>query len=218
MIANIFQNSNIIIYENDSIDKTLRILQKWAKNSKYNIKIISEKNVPGKRTHRLAHGRNILLNEALILNNDYFVVIDLDNVINDLTIDSFNTCFNYNNIDWAMLGANQEEFYYDIWALRTKDNWLNFDWAKCHYDLGDTNFCLKSRIRKLKIQDELIEVDSCFGGLAIYKTKYLKNCKYYGGDDDDEICEHVPFHDDIRRKNNGRIFINTKLINCLKYN
>lgn len=104
--------------------------------------------------------------------------------------------------------------YYDLWALRTKDEWLNFDFEKCIKDIGDSEFCFNTRKRTLKIQDELIEVNSCFGGLAIYKTIYLKNCKYYGGDGENEICEHVPFHADII-KNGGRIFINTKMINCV---
>ena len=45
------------------------------------------------------------------------------------------------------------------------------------------------------------------------KTKYIKNCKYYGGSGEKELCEHVNFHNEIREKNKGKIFINTKMIN-----
>ena len=67
MISEIFQKYQIIIYENDSKDNTLNILNNWKNNNK-NIEIISEKNVSGLRTQRLAHGRNILLKKALKLN------------------------------------------------------------------------------------------------------------------------------------------------------
>ena len=61
---------------------------------------------------------------------------------------------------------------------------------------------------------DLIEVKSCFGGLGIYKTKFIKNCKYYGGEDtDNEVCEHVAFNECIYA-NGGKLFINPKMINC----
>jgi len=50
--------------------------------------------------------------------------------------------------------------------------------------------------------DELIQVHSCFGGLAFYKMSAVKDCMYDGGD-----CEHVPFHACIN-KNGGKIFLN----------
>ena len=87
MISEIFQKYQIIIYENDSKDNTLNILNNWKNNNK-NIEIISEKNVSGLRTQRLAHGRNILLKKALKLNYDYLIVIDLDDVNQNLTKES----------------------------------------------------------------------------------------------------------------------------------
>jgi hypothetical protein len=53
-----------------------------------------------------------------------------------------------------------------------------------------------------------IEVDSAFGGFAIYRRSSLADTAAYEGVE----CEHVTFHDHIRR-NGGRIFINPKLIN-----
>jgi len=212
LISNTFKKVNIIIYENDSIDNTLKILNNWKLNSKYDIKIISETNIPGKRTHRLSYARNLLLDEALKLNNYYLIVIDLDDVNSSLTIDNFLSSFSYEN-DWACLCANQKDKYYDLWALRTKDDWMNFDCWQCFNEKNDIDFCVKSREKNLPVQKKLIEVESCFGGLAIYKTKYLRNCKYYGGKDDFETCEHVNFNNDIRNKNNGTIFINTNMIN-----
>ena len=58
-----------------------------------------------------------------------------------------------------------------------------------------------------------LKVDSAFGGLAIYQTKFLKNCKYEGQNAlGEQMCEHVPFHKSFR-KNGGSIYINPALIN-----
>ena len=213
MIADIFRNSKIIIYENDSLDDTLKLLNNWKDKSPFDIEIISEKNIEGKRTHVLSNARNLLLKKALELQTEYLLVIDLDDSIYDLTQQSILSNFKHNDIDWACLGANQEYEYYDVWALRTFDDWLPFDWVECRdEEKKDISYCLYSRYRKIEKTPNLIEVKSCFGGTAIYKTKYLKNCSYYGGTGQKEVCEHVKFNECIR-KNGGRIYINPEFIN-----
>jgi acetyltransferase-like isoleucine patch superfamily enzyme len=214
MIANLFYQHQIIIYENDSNDKTLSILKEWksSREDKYDIKIISETNIKGKRTHVLSYARNLLLKEALKYDYEYFIVVDLDDVITDLDEKGILSSFELNNeVDWAGIGGNQN-VYYDIWALRTKDDWLKFDWMECYSKLKDYNHCCISRHREINPDDEMIEVESCFGGIMIYKTKYIKDSRYYGGEKNKEVCEHVNFNNGIRLKNNGRLFINPKMI------
>jgi glycosyltransferase involved in cell wall biosynthesis len=212
IICDCFEKSNVIIYENDSTDKTLQLLQNWAKE-RPNAEIITEKNVPGMRTHRLAHGRNIVMNKALELNPEYVVVMDLDDVNNLLTKDAFMSSFTYPDVDWAVMTANQSEVYYDLWALRTYDDWMPFDcWACTKNDTVEN--CVNSRFKKIDRESPLISVKSAFGGLGIYKTKYLDGCKYDGGKDNFELCEHASFHDGIL-KNGGKIYINPKMINCV---
>lgn len=63
MIKSLFKSSKIIIYENDSTDKTLDILNEWNKDNF--IQLITEKDVKGIRTERLAYARNLLYNEAV---------------------------------------------------------------------------------------------------------------------------------------------------------
>lgn len=63
MIKSLFKSSKIIIYENDSTDKTLYILTQWNKDNF--IQLITEKDVKGIRTERLAYARNLLYNEAV---------------------------------------------------------------------------------------------------------------------------------------------------------
>ena len=71
----------------------------------------------------------------------------------------------------------------------------------------------------------LIEVDSAFGGLGIYRMSYVLEGRYVGArtktcvDDGRErrmlwqVCEHVSLHADIRRRA-GRLFIAPWMVNA----
>ena len=50
----------------------------------------------------------------------------------------------------------------------------------------------------------LLPVESCFGGLGVYRMACLRACSY-GGDDG---LEHVEFHRRLRRSGLGRLFLN----------
>ena len=210
-IMGLFSESYVIIYENDSTDRTLEILHKFQASTP-NVRIISEKNVPGLRTQRLSYGRNLLMNEALKMKTEYIVIMDLDDVNSKLTATSFLTSFEYKDLDWAVMTANQNDKYYDLWALLTYDNWMPFDcWECTKHDTVDN--CVNSRFKKIGTDNELILVKSAFGGLGIYKTKYLKpTYKYDGGSGTQELCEHVTFNKAIT-KDGGKIYINPKMIN-----
>ena len=217
MIKSLFRSSKIIIYENDSTDKTLDILTIWKNDNL--IELITEKDVKGIRTERLAYARNLLYKEAMKNNFDLLVVFDLDNVIDNLTPESIISCFNKELInDWAMIGANQTGNYYDMFALRTFDDWMPFDFLKCRdIDKKPFDYCLNNRYKNIPINEKPIEVLSCFGGVAIYKRKYLDNCDYgkgfqMNGDEKIEFCEHVNFNKGIIN-NGGKIYINPKFIN-----
>lgn len=213
MLKSLFAQTRIIFYENDSTDETLNILQKWKEENF--IELITEKDVKGTRTERIAHGRNILYNEAMKNDFDLYIVIDLDDVINDLSEDGIKSCFEMKE-DWGMLGANQKDKYYDLWALRTYDNWMPFDcYADCFKTESDEEFCVNSRFRNIPQNSDPINVKSCFGGVGIYKKKYIHNCSYGSGLNSNNLpmCEHVSFNEGVLN-NGGKIYINPKLINC----
>jgi len=209
MICNCFQKSNVIIYENDSNDKTLEILQDWARKN-VNVEIITEKSLPGLRTQRIAWGRNIVMKKALELNAEYIVVMDLDDVNDKLSKDAFLSTLHITNIDWAAMTANQTDKYYDLWALRTYDDWMPFDCWECVYkEQKGEQICVNDRYKHIDENEKPILVKSAFGGLGIYKTKYLANSIYDGGKDNNEVCEHVSFNENIM-KNGGKVYINPK--------
>jgi len=77
-----FNSYYLIVYENDSTDKTREILEN---NKKGNYFYIFEDNIKEeRRTVRLERGRNLILDKVKELNKDnnyeYLIMIDLDNV------------------------------------------------------------------------------------------------------------------------------------------
>ena len=73
---------------------------------------------------------------------------------------------------------------------------------------------LYSKVKTIPTVNEWIEVESSFGGLAIYKKKCFYKNEYVGlYNNGEEICEHVHFNQKLR--NNGlKLFINPRLINA----
>jgi hypothetical protein len=210
-----FKNYAVVIYENDSNDNTRAILND---NKKSNYHYIFEDGITeNRRTMRLANGRNKVLDKINQLNSDthydYLIVLDMDDINYSGTfVDSIDSCFKYNLNDWDVLSGNQTGQYYDIWALRKRDV-IDYDFmrerktadtkknAEIEHILGHTHFD----------KNGLLEVDSAFGGIAIYKLSAIQQCRYVGEyyDDGSENCEHVEFHKCIK-KNGGKLFINTE--------
>ena len=62
--------------------------------------------------------------------------------------------------------------------------------------------------------NEWIDVESAFGGFAIYRRNWFDIVKYVGvTEDGDEVCEHVSINLTMR-KAGAKIFINPQLINA----
>jgi hypothetical protein len=208
-ISYLFNYCPIVIYENDSTDNTISLLNNFE-----HIKVISEKNIPGNRTTILAYARNKLHDYAFSLNYpfDFYIVCDLDDKITNLTPESILSCFEHQN--WSMMGSNQLGNYYDLWALRTKDNWCDHDcWD--HKDYCHKNSKPSCISKNIPFNSHPIEVNSCFGGTGIYKFEHTIGCKYksYKQNFCDERCEHVSFHEDMKKIYNAKLFINPKMIN-----
>ena len=224
LLSGVFAQSAVIIYENDSTDNTLEELRAWEREGW--VRIISEKNVKPKlttsdtRTQVLSHCRYVLLQEALKHDAELLVVVDLDDRGLPPSTDSVRACFDMQE-DWAMIGANQQGTYYDLWALRTFDDWMPYDCWECDSNANndvEKAKCWEHAWRNIPQSSSPIEVKSAFGGMAIYKTKYLKGCDYGNGINpnrrkpDQSKCEHVDLNACVRR-NGGKLFINPKCIN-----
>lgn len=186
-LGNDFDILKVVIYENDSTDDTVKQLKSWD----FNMHIISEKKIGGSRTERIAHGRNQILKylQGSSVKADYILSIDLDGLNNDLL--GWKNCFNLPT-DWGVCCANQRTKYYDIWALRSFDEWMPGDvWYDNQYKSK-----LNEAQKHIPSSASPIAVKSCFGGASLYKFQVLKNTKstYIGRYNNHDQCEHVLFN------------------------
>jgi len=210
-----FASSHVVIYENDSIDETRMLIQEHARG-RANFTFIFEDGITmGSRTGRIAHGRNKLLEAVRSLNipePSYLVMLDMDNVNSrGLFVDSMETCFQYKN--WDALFANQKVEYYDIYALRETGD-LDFDYLERVSYSGDEWSGFNRWERTRPIQDSLVPVISAFGGIGIYRLAAIPaEARYSGSAGSEAICEHVPFHESLKKHGFTSLFINTQFKN-----
>lgn len=219
-----FGKVQFLLIESDSTDGTVAELQRLRNEITgfqfTSLGALAEK-IPA-RTERIAACRNRYLdelrNDPQFAAADYVMIADLDGVNNDLRREALATCWT-STVPWDVVAANQSDAYYDIWALRHPD-WCPVD---CHeqYQRLRTLFdhpralsiAIHSRMARVSPRASWIEVDSAFGGLAIYRREALLAGRYTGVEQGRAVCEHVPLHAELRAKG-YRIFINPALINA----
>lgn len=214
-------NVEFFIVESDSLDETLSVLERISEAMK-NFGFVSLGRLDGnyvERTVRIAHCRNYYMDylEKQATVHDLVVVADLDGANLDLTKERFNRILE--RLDWDACCANQTFAYFDIWALR-HPTWCPEDWMDNYKSLVEKGMrskraleeSLYRRMVRIEKNEPWIEVDSAFGGLAIYKYQIIQGLRYLGKIGTKTICEHVPFNQGIRERN-GRIFIVPGLIN-----
>lgn len=226
-LAHCLKNTKSIrwfVVESDSTDQTvekLKYLGEKIVNFEFTSLGFLEKKIP-ERTKRLAHCRNIYIKE--IQSNfkykdiDYVIVVDLDGVNQLISVEALESC--WGNDCWDICTANQDGPYYDIWALRhplwsPNDCWEQMKFFQKFEDSVEKNYLqhIYSRMIMIPKDYEWIEVDSAFGGLAIYRKELFFQSEYNGIDQNgNQCCEHVSFHEKLKASG-AKIFINPKLIN-----
>lgn len=202
-LGKMFSKHSIFVYENDSIDCTKNLLKWWECTS--NNVIIKSENlgtthhdniISLERTTDMAYYRNKYLDFAKQFECDYVIVFD-----SDLEGGwSYEGIAHSIGLNMPVVGSNgilyreKEKLYYDSYAWR----FLNDD--SVHTE--------KINLLKFNRGEQLVEVNSCFGGLAIYKKEVLNNVSYHSYD-----CDHPTLHKEIR-KNGYKIYMNPSQI-CL---
>ncbi len=212
-----------LLIESDSQDDTIDCLN-WIHDRKknFNFKSLGKlRHTIPERTKRIAFCRNEYLKyfrSEKYSEVQYLVVADFDGILTENNETNYKSSFK--NLDWDVCTANCSDYYYDVYALRhpywsPNDCWIA---AKENERIGfskyqSIDYSVHSRMIKLNKYLSFIEVDSAFGGLAIYKTSSIpKNAKYVGENkNNNPICEHVIFHKFIK-DSGGKIFINPAMI------
>lgn len=184
-LGNLFEDYRVVIYENNSKDKTNAMLSDWAsKNPKVIFK--SETLLPEElaisRTDLIARARNHVLNIIRMSDYadfDYLVMVDLD-FQNNWPISEI-VATTQSEIEWDCVSANgirpyggHQRAYWDRYAFRSTafpfgpeimgDGW----WG----ELERTWFPITTT--------DWMPVYSAFGGLAIYKTATILDLSYSG--------------------------------------
>lgn len=195
----------IILYENDSIDNTKTVLQKLADKNK-NIRYYTEDNGRKKfgsvksleRTQSLAEYRNKLLNQIKNDRNlcvyDYVMVMDLDfaDFSEPGILNSFGWLSDNNSIDAIAGNSFELKKVFNEYSLWNYDSWaFRFSWWN---ELKNNEYIrynpmLWFGLFIMPMGSPLLQVNSAFGGTAIYRTKKFIHGVYDGYD-----CEHVCFH------------------------
>ena len=219
----VFETTDVYIVESDSSDGTVSVLERISKNNPYfrykSFGRIRDR-LPN-RLDRLVYCRNEYLRYFFKKRDrfDYLVVADLDGVNDGVTAESLESCWS-TDCDWDAAFANQQELYYDIFALRhwcwcPGDCWSNYRFLK-GLGLSDDRAvwdAVYSKMVNIPVDHDWIKVDSAFGGLGIYKAHKFPEERYSCYDvNGNEICDHVGLHlsEGFRGK---RLYINPRLIN-----
>jgi hypothetical protein len=221
----LFGRVHTLLVESDSKDNTLQLLGNLSElvpDLRY-LSMGSLQEAHPVRCDRLAICRNTyldeLLNNPLYENVRYVIVSDMDGVSRHLTTAALASCWD-REVPWDACTANQGDYYYDVWALR-HDPWCPGDSWQEYKRLvpligkrGATEVALFSRMIHLSPKRPMIEVESAFGGLAVYKREAIVSARYGGlRADGTELCEHVTLCSHMRA-NGYRIFLNPALINA----
>ncbi len=219
-----FKAVRIYLVESDSSDGTLEILNAMKDNME-NFDYVSLGNlelVIGDRIQRLSFCRNIYLEyiENLTYRIDYVVVADFDGINNELKQSSFLSSWDSLAPQWDCCFANQSKLYYDFYALRITDFQQTDIWNdsyainKYFGDYYANHIFPFSRFLQIKRENGFIEVDSAFGGVAIYRKEILHNKRYGFMDEFGNVtCEHVVLNSQLR-KCGYKLFINSNFINA----
>lgn len=235
-LCRFFKEYKIVIYENDSKDKTKSILESWRTSDPSNIHIVSEdtdssKTIPSpksvavnpffsrRRIEKMASLRNKYL-EYIDRHNwspTYIMIVDLD--VAQLFLNPILNSFNRTE-EWDAITAygystspRLKRRYHDTYAFCEKGGAGKPQTEIMIHRYADT---LASQCES---SDALIPVDSAFGGLAIYKAEGIMGLRYTVEQNDDprvEVrCEHFGLNRQMAARGYDRIFINPRM--TLKY-
>ena len=203
----------VLIYENNSTDKTSNMLITLTKNIEY-FTIVTENIIENNDLYkRMASARNKYINFIKSNNKEYqyVLILDLDLVI-DIPIMSIMNCFNHTQL-WDVQTANsiydKDYHYWDTFALRLTASDTPYFYESDIITGGNLYWNKYCNIpTKQKQYSDYVNVLSAFGGMAIYKIDCFNNSMY---DETINDCEHVPFHKHLIN-NNKKIILNPNMI------
>jgi hypothetical protein len=219
-----FKTTQVLIIESDSSDDTVACLnllnQEFPQVDFVSLGQLSS-SIPS-RTQRLSYCRNQIVQAARsqpkYQSVDFIMLADLDGVNDLLSYEKISQCWEVQE-DWDVICANQQNYYYDVWALR-HPFWNPHNYLEQYQELlpwmGEHQahqISLAVKQIKLSPTAPLIPVDSAFGGLGIYKKEAYISSEYGFIPGNVDEVDHAPFHHRLTSQG-YKIYINPALINC----
>jgi hypothetical protein len=205
-LGEMFADYRIVIYENDSKDRSRLILEHFQKqNSRVHLLSDSLGDPPNqsirclRRADRMAKYRNRYREYVAekFADFDFTIVADLD-LPGGWSENGIAHTFGHS--EWDFVGSNglikkkylvgEKLLQFDAWALRKDGSYEALTTREVNY-------------LRWKLDLGLIPVYSCFGGLGIYRMPAMLSCADAGGD-----CEHVPLHREMRNQGMTKLFLN----------
>lgn len=220
-----YQAVRYVFAVGESDDDTLQILQTWVSGGRQGhvIDTAHLERDESKRTVRIAMARNACM--SLLRDRyhdfDHLVTFDLDNVLSEPVCGTaFARASRWLDASEARAGvfANAVPQYYDLWALR-HPHWCPDDvwqaiWNRhswCSFELAKFRHVYSRQVRIAQDQAP-IAVTSAFGGLSIYKMRFVTTATYCGLDTNGrEQAEHVEFNRSVLDRGGG-LFVLPSLV------
>jgi hypothetical protein len=209
-----------LVVESDSTDTTVDVLAELS-IQRADFSFVSEGKLEQKLpalTERLAFCRNIYLQAAMKAQADFLLIVDLDGVVTQVPEGLIGELLEEDG-DWTALFANQSGPYYDLAALRhtfwnptDPFGYQDFLISAGYNKRAAATKAIVDKMLTLKPSIPRIEVQSAFGGMALYKLSDLPaDINYLGLIGGRQVCEHVPLNESLV-KLGRRLFIEPRLI------
>jgi hypothetical protein len=233
-VGGLFDDYRVLVVENDSKDNTRKELLAW-RNENPRVVILGcgynagacNMNFPKtvghdvnrSRIEKMTKLRNIYLDEIKknYRDYDYVMIWDVDalgTVYLDGILHSLTELEDHPNISvmcaYGVYRWGNMNLYYDTYATVSPGEKFHIDMKTAH-DIRHGLF-----EHQYSRGDELVDVESCFSGFSIYRTKYLlPHDVFYDLSPPDNLeCEHTRLH----RRMKGRKVINPSMINYILLN
>jgi hypothetical protein len=204
-IGEAFADHRVLVYENDSVDATPKLLAEAARRDP-RLRAICERDGSPRwppvrdraRTEQMARYRERVRREVVAAWGDFDFVIVADLDLEGWSYDGLASTFGHDGWD-AMTSAGIRFFagrpyFYDGFAFRARGHAEPHG----HFDMRPMVFPRGT---------PPIPIDSGFSGLAVYRMEAFAAGRYGG-----EECEHVVFHASLRAAGSGRVLLNPSML------
>jgi hemolysin-activating ACP:hemolysin acyltransferase len=221
-LRDIYSKISFFVVESDSDDQTVQQL-KLLKRKNHSFDFISLGNLKSmfpERVSRLRYCRNVYVKyiREFIDPLTHILVIDFDIRNNKFSQKNYLKVIEFET-EWQGIFANQTGKYFDIFPLRA-NNWSLGDCFEEFQILKKSmsaenakQIAVWNKMRKIPCWERPIEVDSAFGGMAIYKPEVFTNWDYSSVTNEHNLAsEHVALNSKIRQSG-GRLFIHPMFTN-----